>query len=126
MMAIPYEQRVTVAVGVRDLERAAAFYRDTLELKQTMFAPEMNWASFETGVPGCQIGMGQLEEEPQGRTTSISLGVTDLDAARRALEAKGVQFQGDNMEVHGQVRLAEFKDPDNNGLMLIQMLNPEA
>lgn len=126
MMAIPYEQRVTVAVGVRDLERAAAFYRDTLELKQTMFAPEMNWASFETGVPGCQIGMGQLEEEPQGRTTSISLGVTDLDAARRALEAKGVQFQGDNMEVPGQVRLAEFKDPDNNGLMLVQMLNPEA
>jgi len=122
-MAVPYQPYVTIAIAVSNLERSAAFYRDTLELQQTMFSPEMNWASFETGVPNCQIGMGQTDEEIKGSSTSISLGVTDINAARDALQAKGVKFEGDNMEVSGMVRLASFRDPDGNGLMLVQVLS---
>ena len=47
-MAVPYQPYVTIAIAVSNLERSAAFYRDTLELQQTMFSPEMNWASFDS------------------------------------------------------------------------------
>ena len=40
----------------------------------------------------------------------------DLDAARDALESKGVEFDGDTRTIEGMVKLATFFDPDGNKL----------
>ena len=50
------------------------------------------------------------------------LGVTDIDAARTELEAKGVRFEGDIVELPGLVKLATFYDPDGNRYMFAQSL----
>jgi CreA protein len=48
--------------------------------------------------------------------------VEDIDAARAALEAAGVRFDGDTDVNEGMVKLATFFDPDGNALMLSQTL----
>jgi catechol 2,3-dioxygenase-like lactoylglutathione lyase family enzyme len=47
----------------------------------------------------------------------LALRVSDVDAARAELEAKGVEFDGETI-VTGVCRQAWFKDPDGNALML--------
>ena len=39
------------------------------------------------------------------------------------MEAEGVRFDGDTVQIDGMVRLASFFDPDNNALMLAQDLS---
>lgn len=114
--------KITCTISVSNLERAAAFYRDVLGLQLATMAPEFNWAEFETDVPGFTIGMGVNPENPSGGGSAINFGVTDLDAAKAALEQRGVAFEGEPMEVPGQVRLAQFADPDGNALWLVQRL----
>ena len=48
--------------------------------------------------------------------------LADIEAARGALEAAGVQFDGATETVEGMVSTATFYDPDNNALMLAQDL----
>lgn len=47
----------------------------------------------------------------------LALRVSDVDAARAELEAKGVAFDGETIET-SVCRQAWFKDPDGNSLML--------
>ena len=67
-------------------------------------------------------------------TITLSSSVRDLDAgirrprhrrARAELEAKGVRFDGDTVEVPGMVKLATFFDPDGNRYMFAQSLTKE-
>jgi predicted enzyme related to lactoylglutathione lyase len=47
----------------------------------------------------------------------MALRVRDVDAARVELEQKGVVFDGDTVQT-SVCRMAFFKDPDGNALML--------
>jgi predicted enzyme related to lactoylglutathione lyase len=52
--------------------------------------------------------------------------VDDLDAARAALEAKGVEFLEHVGEVEGFARFASFLDPDGNTVQIIEYRKEEA
>ena len=67
------------------------------------------------------IRFSRTKNEPRGGAT-LTFGVRDLDAARRALEGAGVPFDGATMTFEGIARLATFFDPDGNKLMLYQDL----
>jgi predicted enzyme related to lactoylglutathione lyase len=54
--------------------------------------------------------------EPQ-RNAHIAFHVDDIDAARADLAAKGVEFHGETFDT-GVCRMALFRDPDGNDLML--------
>jgi predicted enzyme related to lactoylglutathione lyase len=47
----------------------------------------------------------------------IALHVEDIEAARGELEAKGVEFTADTFDT-GVCRMAFFRDPEGNDLML--------
>jgi catechol 2,3-dioxygenase-like lactoylglutathione lyase family enzyme len=47
----------------------------------------------------------------------VALRVPDVDAARAELEAKGVEFDGETLQTE-VCRMAFFKDPDGNVLVL--------
>ena len=53
----------------------------------------------------------------------LALRVPDVDAARAALEAKGVEFDGQTLDT-GVCRMAHFRDPDGNALMLHRRYAP--
>ena len=56
-------------------------------------------------------------------TSSIALRVPDVEAARLALEAKGVVFAGETFDT-GVCHMALFHDPDGNRLMLHRRYAP--
>ena len=107
-----------VSVPTRDLQRAVAFYGDTLGLRRSMYRPERNFAEFETGNLTLSVidpvGMGM---EFRVNPNAIALHVDDVAAARRTLEERGVAFTGDIFDT-GVCHMAFFADLDGNALML--------
>jgi predicted enzyme related to lactoylglutathione lyase len=107
-----------IALPTHDVERATAFYGETLGLRCSVSKPERNFAEFETGNLTLSIinaeGMG-LEHHVQHH--EVALHVDDVAAARALLEQRGVQFRGEILDT-GVCHMAFFNDPDGNGLML--------
>ena len=108
-----------VSVPTQDIERAVAFYGDTLGLRRTTYRPERNFAEFDTRTVTLSIvdpermGIGSFERN----ANHVALQVDDVAAARATLEARGVEFMGDILDT-GVCHMAFFADPDGNALML--------
>ena len=105
------------AVGIpsTDWERSRRFYVETLGLRPDENAQAEFWAGdtcFGIWMPE-QWGE---EFKPQSQAVAL-LHVDDVEAARAELEAKGVEFDGETIET-GVCRMASFKDPDGNALLL--------
>ena len=104
-----------VAVPSRDAERTRAFYVDTLGLR-----PD-DKARFEFWVGETCFGIWEpakfgMEFAPQ-KNAHPALHVDDMEAARKELEGKGVEFTGDILD-SGVCYQAFFADPDGNTLIL--------
>jgi catechol 2,3-dioxygenase-like lactoylglutathione lyase family enzyme len=108
-----------VSIPTQDLEKAAAFYRETLGLRNSVHRPERNFSEFENGtvtftvVDTAAMGIGEFKPN----TNHIALHVEDVAEARKELESRGVRFAGDTID-SGVCHMAFFADPDGNALML--------
>ena len=105
-----------VSVFTRDIPRAKDFYAGTLGLE--IESESESDLEFRCG----QVTLDVFDPSSIGQEFAVSpaglaLRVQDVDAARSELEAKGVRFDGDTVET-GVCRMAFFKDPDGNQLML--------
>ena len=92
---------------VADMERAVAFYRDTVGLALTFSSPE--WTEFATGTTTLALHPASAEN-PAG-TTHLGLHTDDVAAVHRGLTAAGVQFTRPPTPQHG-ITLAEFVDSE--------------
>ncbi|HEY9458628.1 MAG TPA: VOC family protein [Gaiella sp.] len=109
------EQADFVAVPSTDWERTRAFYVDTLGLRADERAQAEFWVGEQCFAIWEPERMGGTFE-PQ-RNAHIAFHVDDIDAARADLAAKGVEFLGETFDT-GVCRMALFRDPDGNDLML--------
>src|SRR3954466_10581561 len=105
-----------VSVLTQDLQRAKRFYVGTLGLAvETEGDSDMEFRCGQVTLDvfdPSSIGQ-QFAPSPAG----LAPRVHDVDAARTELEAKGVKFEGETVET-GVCRMAFFKDPDGNALLL--------
>ena len=105
-----------VSVFTQDIQRAKDFYAGTLGLEiETEGESDME---FRCG----QVTLDVFDPSSIGQQFAVSpaglaLRVPDVDQARAELEAKGVQFDGETL-VTEVCRMAFFKDPDGNVLIL--------
>jgi catechol 2,3-dioxygenase-like lactoylglutathione lyase family enzyme len=113
-----------VSVPVTDLPRSTRFYEETLGLRRNPTSEA--WPEFETGnVSLYLIDPRNIGGEFTGpHTAHIALRVPDVQEARRALEAKGIEFEGDVLDT-GVCHMAFFTDPDGNALMLHRRYAPD-
>ena len=112
-----------IALTVSDMERAIAFWRDTVGLKFLFQAP--NVAFFD--VAGVRFMLGTAEGpkvKPAG--TALYFEVTDLDATFEALRERGAKV-APNGEPHFIAKLgpkdlwmAFIEDPDGHLFALMQ------
>lgn len=112
-----------VSVPVTDVERSAAWYRDTLGLEQI---GEGGWPEFQLGenVSLYLIDLTNVGREFTGpHTAYIALRVPDLGETRAQLEERGIEFDGDIFDT-GVCHMAFFRDPDGNALMLHRRYAP--
>jgi catechol 2,3-dioxygenase-like lactoylglutathione lyase family enzyme len=104
------------------MDASVRFYTEVLGLKlQYRFGD--HWASVEAG-KGLTIGLHPASEHSiAGRKGSMSIGLElsgSIHDAMRALEAKGVKFDGIVNEGKAGSFVA-FEDPDGNPLYLAQL-----
>ena len=110
-----------IAVNVKDLPRAIAFYRDTLGLRFLFEAPPQ-MAFFECG--GVRIMLGVAEKPEFDHPSSIIYyHVPDMTSAVASLRERGVAFEGEPHMVakleKADLWLAFIRDSEGNpvGLM---------
>ena len=114
-----------ISVPVTDLEKSAAWYRDTLGLEQI---GEGGWPEFQLGenvslylIDPTNIG----QEFTAPHTSYIALRVPDVEETRKELQDRGIEFEGEIFDT-GVCHMAFFHDPDGNSLMLHRRYAPRA
>lgn len=107
-----------VFLPITSFETTEQFYGGVLGLECSKRYDNDLGGEFETGSLTIQlVDMTKLGQEVQPSTGAIALHVDDVEAARRELESKGVEFDGETMD-SGVCYQAYFRDPDGNALIL--------
>ena len=123
-MTMTVERVDFVSVPVQDIARATRFYEETLGLPK--ISGDGGWPEFQLGE---NVSLYLIDPTNIGatftgpHTAHIALRVPDVAETRRALEQKGVEFEGDILDT-GVCHMAFFHDPDGNALMLHRRYAP--
>jgi len=108
-------------IPVENLDRAIAFYRDTLGLRYLFSAPPQ-MSFFQCGSVRLLIGV-PAPEQPRQRGSQVYFQTSDIHAVFDTLSKRGVSFSVKPHVVHRtpttELWLAEFLDPDGNQLALM-------
>lgn len=115
-----FDGGLTCALECADIDKAIAWYKDVLGFELIYKLDQMGWGEMKSPIPGVAVGLSQVEKPQVKGGATLTWGVKDIDAARAALEASEVKFDGDTITIPEMVRLATFYDPDGNKLMLYQ------
>ena len=97
-----------------DIDRAIAFYRDTLGLEMYSYFEEVKWAEFNAGNTTFDANM-----KAQAGGAAVAFSVDDVAAAIEELESKGIKVTlpvNESPECH----FACILDPDGNTVWLHQ------
>lgn len=107
-----------VMLGVTDLPRSVAFYRDTLGLQPQGEVPG-EFAFFNGG--GVMLALSVPHSKNRANllgATEIVFGVDNVSAAYVALRARGVIFKNEPRVIDGTNWGANFTDPDGHWLSI--------
>jgi catechol 2,3-dioxygenase-like lactoylglutathione lyase family enzyme len=103
-----------LVVGVTDMDRALAFYRDVIGM-------EVVFESLISGEPFDAVLHATRKQEGR-RIQNGSLSVTDLDDTHRRITAAGYTPEQAPFEIGG-VRMFFVKDPDGTPVEFIELPN---
>jgi len=106
-----------VMLGVRDVARSLAFYRDKLGLKVQREIP--GFAFLNAGA--VTLCLSERAAKVRGQVAGageIVFSAEDVTAVYDALRGKGVQFTHEPRNVTPTTRVANFDDPDGNHLSI--------
>jgi catechol 2,3-dioxygenase-like lactoylglutathione lyase family enzyme len=109
-----------IAVTIHDIDRATAFYRDTLGMKLLFAVPGLSF--FDCAGTRIMLSTpGAPEHDHPG--SILYFTVADIHNAYQTLNARGVRFIDQPHFIApmatGDLWIASFKDPDNNVLALM-------
>jgi methylmalonyl-CoA/ethylmalonyl-CoA epimerase len=108
-----------IGVTVTDIDRAIAFYRDTLGMKFLFQVPNMGF--FDCA--GVRLMLSGSERAGETYSSILYFKVTGIQEAFQTLKSRGVPFEGEphllaRMPDH-DLWMAFFRDPDRNLLALM-------
>ena len=122
------DRNSSAIVAVSDLDRARAFYEDTLGLTRDAGGGEEGVLGFRTG--DTHLTVYKSDYAGTNKANAVTWDMKgDLVETVNDLRAKGVTFERydfpgmewrDGVHEAGPVKLAWFKDPDGNILHLVE------
>jgi len=112
-----------VIIPVADVDRARAFYGDTLgwpvDHDQTV-SDDIRFVQVTPPGSACSIAFGRgISEMEPGSVRGLQVVVDDADAALADLRGRGVDAAGVDEQAWG--RFVYFTDPDGNGWSVQQL-----
>lgn len=116
-MGIDYDGGLTCSLGVTDMDRSLAFYEGVLGFRLLYRRDDIAWCELETDVAKVNVGLSLREQAGGEGGATPTFGVTDIEAAKAALDAHQIRQDGPIQVIPGMVKLLTFYDPDDNALM---------
>jgi lactoylglutathione lyase len=126
VVMVPIRGVYEVAIRVKQLPRAEAFYRQILGLEVGLRDEKRNWLFLQAGG---QEGMIVLQEDPGEWPTqhfAFRVDETEIEEAAAMLGAKGVAVDGPVFHSWMPAKSVYFSDPDGHDLELCAPLTKEA
>ena len=126
-----------IGIAVRSLDQALKFYRDTLGLQvagiETLPAEKVRVAMLPLGETRLELLEATAEDSPIAQFIAqrgegihhIALGVTQLDAHLRQLEAAGVRVLPGKAEYGASGQRYAFLHPSSCGGVLVELVEAE-
>jgi len=112
-------------VPVRDVERAAAFYRDVLGMREAFVAAEYGWAQFGAGSVPLALyvpGMGGGDGEPGGGAGfHLALEADAFEALAERLRAAGALVDDQVHRGADGTVFVDARDPDGNVIKVVRV-----
>jgi catechol-2,3-dioxygenase len=115
---LPIRGIYEVAIKVKDLPRAEAFYRNVLGLQVGIRDEKRNWVFLRAGG---DAGMVVLQEDKQEWPTqhfAFTVEEHDIERCAAALRQQGVEVEGPHYHEWMPATSLYFADPDGNDLEL--------
>ena len=114
-----------IALTVSDIERATAFYRETLGMPFLFAFPGL--AFFKLGGVRLMLSLPE-SQDPRSMASPLYFRVRDIGQVHAALAERGVAFRDAPHIVHRdasmELWMAFFFDPDDNMLALMEEKTP--
>jgi len=111
-------------ITVANLKKSKNFFTD-MGLKLVESQEEWGWMELQGTEGGTLLGVGEASEKNSnkpGHNAVLTFTVDDLVKSKKEMEAKGVKFVDEIMEVPGDVKMVTFVDPDGNNFQLVERL----
>ena len=108
-----------IAITVKEVDRAIAYYRDVLGMKLLFQVPNMGFFACD----GVRLMITGAEKPDEQHSSVIYFKVSNIQKAFESLWQRGVPFEGEphllaRMPDH-DLWMAFFRDPDRNLLALM-------
>ncbi len=108
-------------VEVSDLDKAVEFYHNVLGLPLALDARAFNHVEVGPDEPLAKIGLHATGKKARKRTrTGVVFDTDDIYALCERLKGHGVQFTQEPTVMPWGSIVADFLDPDNNELEVVQ------
>jgi catechol 2,3-dioxygenase-like lactoylglutathione lyase family enzyme len=112
-----------VAVPVSDVDRAKAFYVDQVGFNADhdhQVSDELRFVQLTPPGSACSITIGKgVVDTPPGSAQGLQMVVSDVEAVRAELGARGVEVS--DVQEFPWGKFVFFSDPDGNGWSLQQL-----
>lgn len=114
-----------VAIRVRELERAEAFYREVLKLEVGLRDEERRWLFLRAGGAAGMVVLQEDESEWPSQHFAFTVAEHELEGAKKGLEERGVAVEGPVALDWIPAASLYFCDPDGHALELCAPLEAE-
>lgn len=113
-----------IAIRVRDLPRAEAFYREVLGLEPALRDERRNWLFMRAGGDAGMVVLQQDDGDWPAMHFAFTVAESELEKAQKSLEEAGVSVAGPVHHEWMGAKSLYFADPDGHDLELLALVEP--
>jgi len=115
---LPIRGVYEVAIRVKELARAEAFYKKVLELEEGIRDEKRNWLFLWAGGRAGMVVLQEDKGEWPLQHFAFTVDEADIERAASLLRERGVDVEGPVFHAWMPAKSIYFEDPDGNALEL--------